>query len=39
MTYYTECPYCGAKLDPGEKCDCSNNETKTKQDREDLAND
>ena len=21
-TYYNECPYCGSKLDPGEKCDC-----------------
>lgn len=20
--YYTECPKCGANLDPGEKCDC-----------------
>lgn len=21
-TYYYKCPYCGAYLDPGEKCDC-----------------
>ena len=21
-TYYYICPYCGAFLDPGEKCDC-----------------
>ena len=20
--YYQTCPYCGANLDPGEKCDC-----------------
>lgn len=20
--YYVKCPYCGANLDPGEKCDC-----------------
>lgn len=20
--YYRVCPYCGAHLDPGEKCDC-----------------
>lgn len=20
--YYIECRYCGASLDPGEKCDC-----------------
>lgn len=39
MAYYTECPHCGAKLDPGEKCDCSKNETKTKQDKEETTND
>lgn len=22
MSYYRICPYCGAALDPGEKCDC-----------------
>ena len=22
MSYYRECPLCGANLDPGEKCDC-----------------
>lgn len=22
MAYYKPCPYCGANLDPGEKCDC-----------------
>lgn len=22
MGYYKTCPYCGAHLDPGEKCDC-----------------
>jgi len=22
-TYYWTCPYCGANLDPGEKCDCN----------------
>lgn len=22
--YYVECPYCGAHLDPGEKCECQN---------------
>lgn len=21
-TYYKECRYCGANLDPGEQCDC-----------------
>lgn len=28
MPYYWTCPYCGANLDPGEKCDCQQNETK-----------
>lgn len=23
MPYYAECEKCGAKLDPGEKCDCT----------------
>ena len=22
MSVYKECPYCGAHLDPGERCDC-----------------
>lgn len=22
MAYYKICPYCEARLDPGEKCDC-----------------
>ena len=22
MAYFITCPYCGAHLDPGEKCDC-----------------
>lgn len=22
MAYFTECPYCGAHLDPGERCEC-----------------
>lgn len=26
--YYTECPECGATLDPGEKCDCRESEVK-----------
>jgi len=23
MNYYETCPWCGANLDPGEKCDCA----------------
>lgn len=22
MSFYKACPFCGANLDPGEKCDC-----------------
>lgn len=22
MAYFRQCPYCGANLDPGERCDC-----------------
>lgn len=25
MPYYWTCPNCGAHLDPGEKCDCTEN--------------
>lgn len=25
MSYYRTCPYCGANLDPGERCDCQDN--------------
>lgn len=28
MAYYYTCPDCGANLDPGEKCDCQNNDNK-----------
>lgn len=26
MAYYNECPLCGATLDPGERCDCQDEE-------------
>lgn len=26
MPYYKTCPECGAHLDPGEKCDCQEEE-------------
>jgi len=26
MSYYRTCPHCGAHLDPGERCDCRDNE-------------
>lgn len=25
-TYYWTCPYCKANLDPGERCDCRDND-------------
>ncbi len=28
MPMYKTCPYCGAHLDPGEKCDCQDRESK-----------
>jgi len=34
MSYYRECPYCGANLDPGERCDCQDKEqTDEREDR------
>lgn len=31
-TYYYTCPYCGANLDPGEKCDCLGEKENTNND-------
>jgi len=33
MGYYRTCPYCGANLDPGEKCDCRDEENMNKEDK------
>ena len=30
MAYYDTCPKCGCNLDPGEKCDCGNEEVRKK---------
>lgn len=30
MSFYKVCPYCGANLDPGEKCDCQDKEEPVK---------
>lgn len=27
MAWYNTCEYCGANLDPGEKCDCQSEES------------
>lgn len=29
MAYYNTCPKCGANLDPGEPCDCEEQEEKS----------
>ena len=34
--YYRTCPDCGANLDPGEKCDCTDKATTNKKDRTDV---
>lgn len=28
---YCECPYCGATLDPGERCDCDEAEKEARE--------
>lgn len=33
MSYYNKCDLCGANLDPGEKCDCSEREVKRNEER------
>lgn len=32
--YYWTCPLCGANLDPGERCDCEEEEKEVKEDGE-----
>lgn len=34
MSYYRTCPDCGANLDPGERCDC-HDDNEDKEDKED----
>ena len=33
-TYYHTCPYCGANLDPNEKCDCQQHDEVTEKSEE-----
>ena len=35
-TYYKECPFCGANLDPGEKCQCQEQESKQEREKQNL---
>lgn len=30
MAYFRECSHCGATLDPGERCDCIERETRAR---------
>lgn len=38
MSWYKECPYCGAHLDPGEVCDCRAVQKRQKKSRPGAAN-
>lgn len=31
MAFYNICPYCGANLDPGEQCDCKEQQSERQQ--------
>ena len=31
MSYCKECPYCGANLDPGERCSCREEKAEEKE--------
>lgn len=31
MAFYNVCPYCGAHLDPGERCDCKEQQNERQQ--------
>ncbi len=35
MSYYRICPCCGAHLDPGERCDCKEEEAQRRKEAED----
>ncbi len=34
MSYYRTCQICGARLDPGERCDCDQEPKQTKREEE-----
>lgn len=31
MAFYNVCPHCGANLDPGERCDCKEQQSERRQ--------
>lgn len=31
MAFYNVCPHCGANLDPGERCDCKEQQSERQQ--------
>ena len=37
MAYYNTCPFCGAHLDPDEKCDCKEREEKNLKSAEEIS--
>lgn len=37
MSFYRQCPFCGANLDPGEPCDCQEEKKKEKKRLEQLV--
>lgn len=39
MAYYGTCPFCGANLDPGEKCDCRQDGGEEKEEKNDDGSD
>ena len=36
MAYFKVCPKCGAALDPGEKCDCMEEEARERQKKQEF---
>lgn len=37
MAYFKVCPKCGAALDPGEKCDCMEEEARERQKKQEFS--
>lgn len=35
--YYHTCPYCGANLDPGERCECGDDQVTPSNETEEAA--
>lgn len=37
MAFYKTCPFCGANLDPGEKCDCRDEQRKEEEKKDECT--